>query len=249
MANEIQAFENAKFGTIRALNMDGEPWFVAKDVCDALGLTNPSVSVGALDEDERAKFNLGRQGDTNIVSEAGFYKLVMKSRKTEAKAFQRWVTHEVLPAIRRTGGYMVAVESETPEQTMARALLIAQETMARKDAQIAEMKPKAFFADSVSNSESTILIGQLAKLICQNGTSIGQNRLFDTLRKDGYLGKRGKNYNLPTQRSVEMGLLRIKERTVSNPDGSTRITRTPMVTGKGQVYFIDKYSDKAMTLF
>lgn len=249
MANEIQAFENAKFGTIRALNMDGEPWFVAKDICDALGLTNPSVSVGALDEDERAKFNLGRQGDTNIVSEAGFYKLVMKSRKTEAKAFQRWVTHEVLPAIRRTGGYMVAVESETPEQTMARALLIAQETMARKDAQIAEMKPKAFFADSVSNSESTILIGQLAKLICQNGTSIGQNRLFDTLREDGYLGKRGENYNLPTQRSVEMGLLRIKERTVSNPDGSTRITRTPMVTGKGQVYFIDKYSDKAMTLF
>lgn len=253
MASEIRAFENAKFGTIHALNMDGEPWFVAKDVCDALGLENSRKAAASLDEDEKNTVTIsdGIPGNPNktIISEAGFYKLVMKSRKPEAKAFQRWVTHEVLPAIRRTGGYMAAVESETPEQTMARALLIAQETMARKDAQIAEMKPKAFFADSVSNSESAILIGQLAKLICQNGTSIGQNRLFATLRKDGYLGKRGENYNLPTQRAVEMGLLRIKERTVSNPDGSTRITRTPMVTGKGQVYFIDKYSDRAMTLF
>lgn len=250
MANEIQAFANARFGTIRALNMDGEPWFVARDVTNALGLDRTATY--KLDDDEKdvcSTHTLGGEQEVSIISESGFYTLVLKSRKPEAKAFQRWVTHEVLPAIRRTGGYMVTVESETPEQTMARALIIAQETMARKDAQIAEMKPKAFFADSVSNSESTILIGQLAKLICQNGTSVGQNRLFATLRKDGYLGKRGENYNLPTQRAVEMGLLRIKERTVSNPDGSTRITRTPMVTGKGQVYFIDKYSDRAMMLF
>lgn len=252
MANDIQAFENARFGTIRALNMGGEPWFVASDVAKALGYRMASDMTRRLDDDEKGTRSVrtpGGEQELSVINEGGLYNAVLGSKLDSAKAFKRWVTHEVLPAIRRTGGYMATVENETPEQTMARALLIAQETMARKDAQIAEMKPKAFFADSVSNSESTILIGQLAKLICQNGTSIGQNRLFATLRKDGYLGKRGENYNLPTQRSVEMGLLRIKERTVSNPDGSTRITRTPMVTGKGQVYFIDKYSDKAMTLF
>lgn len=241
MDNEIQTFTNEKFGDVRALSIDGEPWFVAKDVCDALDLSNPSVSVQSLDEDERAKFNLGRQGETNIVSEPGLYKLIMRSRKPEAKAFQRWVTHEVLPAIRRTGGYMVSVANETPEQTMARALLIAQDTMDRQRRELDELRPKALFADAVAASDGTCLVGELAKMLRQNGVEVGQNRMFAMLRDEGFLGKTGSNYNVPTQRAMEMGLFRIKETAITHSDGHVTINRTPKVTGKGQRYFIDRY--------
>lgn len=239
--NEIQTFQNEEFGLIRAASIDGEPWFVAKDVCDALELTNPSVAIRSLDEDERAKFNLGRQGETNIISEPGFYKLVMRSRKPEAKAFQRWVTHEVLPSIRAKGGYMVAGRDETPEQTMARALLLAKEALDRKDAQIAEMAPKALFADAVAASDSSILVGDLAKLIKQNGVDIGQRRLFQWMRDEGWLMKSGSSRNMPTQRGMERGLFEVKERTIANPDGSVRITRTTKVTGKGQEFFVNLF--------
>lgn len=239
--NEIRTFQNEEFGFIRAASIDGEPWFVAKDVCDALELTNPSVAIRSLDEDERAKFNLGRQGETNIISEPGFYKLVMRSRKPEAKAFQRWVTHEVLPSIRAKGGYMVAGRDETPEQTIARALLLAKEALDRKDAQIAEMAPKALFADAVAASDSSILVGDLAKLIKQNGVDIGQRRLFRWMRDEGWLMKSGSSRNMPTQRGMERGLFEVKERTIANPDGSVRITRTTKVTGKGQEFFVNLF--------
>lgn len=239
--NEIQTFQNEEFGLIRAASIDGEPWFVAKDVCDALELTNPSVAIRSLDEDERAKFNLGRQGETNIISEPGFYKLVMRSRKPEAKAFQRWVTHEVLPSIRAKGGYMVAGRDETPEQTIARALVLAKEALDRKDAQIAEMAPKALFADAVAASDSSILVGDLAKLIKQNGVDIGQRRLFQWMRDEGWLMKSGSSRNMPTQRGMERGLFEVKERTIANPDGSVRITRTTKVTGKGQEFFVNLF--------
>lgn len=244
MTNEITTlqFNNDQFGQLRAIQDEsGEPWFVAVDVCNALGLANPSVSVNSLDFDERSKLNLGRQGEANIVSEPGFYKLVMKSRKPEAKVFQRWVTHEVLPSIRKKGGYIAAAPDETPEQIMARAVLLAQDTIARQKAQIEELKPKALFADAVAASDGTCLVGELAKMLRQNGVQIGQNRLFEKLRQDGYLGKTGSNRNVPTQRAMEMGLFRIKETSITHSDGHITVQRTAKVTGKGQQYFINRF--------
>ena len=244
--NDIQVFENDQFGKIRAMRgEDGAPWFVAADVCKALDLSNPTVAVGSLDADERAKFNLGRQGETNCVTEPGFYKLVMRSRKPEAKAFQRWVTHEVLPAIRRDGGYMVA-RDETPEETMARAFVIAQATIDRQKSRIAELEPKALFADAVAASDGTCLVGELAKMMRQNGLTVGQNRLFAMLREDGYLGNVGNNRNVQTQRAMDLGLFRIKETAVTHSDGHVTINRTPKVTGKGQIYFIKRYCPKQL---
>lgn len=244
MTTEITTlqFNSDQFGQLRAIQDEsGEPWFVARDVCNALELTNPTVAVNSLDEDERAKFNLGRQGEANIVSEPGFYKLVLKSRKPEAKAFQRWVTHEVLPSIRKKGGYIAAAPDETPEQIMARAVLLARDTIERQKAQIEELKPKALFADAVAASDGTCLVGELAKMLRQNGVQIGQNRLFEKLRQDGYLGKTGSNRNVPTQRAMELGLFRIKETSITHSDGHITVQRTAKVTGKGQQYFINRF--------
>lgn len=251
--NEIQTFESDQFGTVRAIRDDnGEPWFVAKDVCDALGIRTDTVRA-ILDADEVRETNpnsIGVAGGRKplVVSEPGFYKLVMRSRKPEAKAFQRWVTHEVLPALRREGGYMVARADETPEETMARALLLAQGTMERQKRRIAgleaeneEMRPKALFADAVAASDGTCLIGEFAKMLRQNGVDIGQNRLFAMLREDGYLGKVGQNRNVPTQRSMELGLFRIKETAITHSDGHVTINRTPKLTGRGQRYFLERY--------
>ena len=245
MTNEIQIFQNDRFGTIRALSVDGEPWFVAKDVCDALGVGNSRQAIARLDDDEKGVISTDTPGGeqrVQAVNEAGLYTLVLSSRKPEAHAFKRWVTHEVLPAIRRTGGYMVA-RDETPEQTMARALLIARDTMDRQRREIDELRPKALFADAVAASDGTCLVGELAKMIHQNGRKLGQNRLFAMMRDDGYLGKSGSNRNVPTQRSMEMGLFRIKETAVTHSDGHVTINRTPKVTGKGQRYFIERYGD------
>lgn len=247
----IMAFENAEFGRIRAVSENGEPWFVAKDVCDALGISKYRDAVSRLDADERGSVlvdTLGGAQEANTVSEPGFYKLVMRSRKPEAKAFQRWVTHEVLPAIRRDGGYMAAKPDETPEETMARALRIADETMRRQRERIeglaaenAELRPKALFADAVAASDGTCLVGELAKMLRQNGVDIGQNRLFAWLRDNGWLGKSGCNRNVPTQRAMDMGLFRIKETAVTHSDGHVTVTRTPKVTGKGQAYFVNRF--------
>lgn len=244
MANEIQAFENARFGTIRALNMDGEPWFVAKDVCNALGLGNTGQAIVKLDQDEKGITNVDTLGgiqQVSTISEPGFYKLVFKSRKPEAKAFQRWVTHEVLPAIRRDGAYVASDGTESDETLIARALIAAQRTIERNKRELDEMRPKALFADAVATSHTSILVGDLAKLLKQNGVDMGQNRLFQWLRDRGYLMKQGSSKNMPTQRSMDMGLFEVKERTINNPDGSVRITKTTKVTGKGQQYFINQF--------
>lgn len=247
--NEIQSFDSPEFGTVRALRgEDGEPLFVARDVTDALGLDRTATR--RLDEDEKGVHSTHTPGGNQqvlLVTEPGFYKLVLQSRKPEAKAFQRWVTHEVLPALRRDGGYMVA-RDETPEQTMARAVLLAQQTIDRQKRRIAgleaeneEMRPKALFADAVAASDGTCLIGEFAKMLRQNGVDIGQNRLFAMLREDGYLGKVGQNRNVPTQRSMELGLFRIKETAITHSDGHVTINRTPKLTGKGQRYFLERY--------
>lgn len=237
---EIQVFQNAQFGQVRTTIRDGEPWFVAADVCRALELSNPTVSVGRLDDDERAKLNLGRQGEGTIVSEPGLYALVLGSRKPEAKAFKRWITHEVIPSIRKSGGYIAGQSTMSDADLMAKALLVAQRQIEQRDAQITEMQPKALFADAVSASKSSILIGELAKMLRQNGVDIGQNRLFEYLRENGYLCKSGAMYNCPTQRAMDMGLFEIKETAIQHADGHVTINRTPKVTGKGQVYFVNK---------
>lgn len=241
--NEIQQFTNPEFGTIRTtVDESGEPWFVAKDVCNALGIDKTAAS--RLDDDEKGlRLTQTPGGEQQIltVSEAGFYRLVMKSRKPEAKAFKRWVTHEVLPTIRKQGGYMVAREDETPDQLMARALLIAKDALERKDKELEELRPKALFADAVGASDGTCLVGEFAKMLKQNGVNIGQNRLFDWLRDNGYLGKSGSNRNVPTQRAMDMGLFRIKESTIVHSDGHVTLNRTPKITGKGQRYFLEKF--------
>lgn len=249
MTNEITTlqFNSDQFGQLRAIQDEsGEPWFIAMDVCAALGIATNHVKDG-LDSDEVTNLPITEIGPKHggkyplIVSESGFYKLVLKSRKPEAKAFQRWVTHEVLPSIRKKGGYIAAASDETPEQIMARAVLLAQDTIARQKAQIEELKPKALFADAVAASDGTCLVGELAKMMRQNGVQIGQNRLFEKLRQDGYLGKTGSNYNVPTQRAMEMGLFRIKETSITHSDGHITVQRTAKVTGKGQQYFINRF--------
>ena len=243
--NDIQKFTNDEFCTIRVADNNGEPWFVAKDVCDALGIATNHLRERnrGLDDDEVVSLPNweGKGSAPLIVSEPGFYKLVMKSRKPEAKAFQRWVTHEVLPSIRKQGGYMTARADETPEQIMARALMLAKDTMDRQQREIAELRPKALFADAVAASDGTCLIGELAKMMRQNGVHVGQNRLFEWLRRDGFLGKTGSNYNVPTQMAMERGLFRIKETAVTHSDGHVTVNRTPKATGRGQRYFIDRY--------
>lgn len=248
MTSEIQSY-NFNGAALRTLtDENGEPWFVAKDVCDILEISNPSDALKRLDDDERSRFNLGRQGETNIVNEAGLYVLVLGSRKPEAHEFKRWVTHEVLPQIRKTGGYIPTTDADDDMTILAKAVMIGQRTMeaqkqriAEQQTRIVELEPKARFADAVAASDGTCLVGELAKMLRQNGMDIGQNRLFRLLQADGYLGKSGSNRNVPTQRAMDLGLFRIKETTVTHADGHTAVSRTPKVTGKGQRYFIDRY--------
>lgn len=257
MNNEIQRFD-FKGASLRTLtDKAGEPWFVAKDVCDILELGNTTNALRALDEDEKTNFtncNVAQNGGRAplIISEPGLYKLVMRSRKPEAKEFQRWVTHEVLPSIRRTGGYIPTTDADDDMTILAKAVMIGQRTMeaqkrkiAEQQTRIVELEPKARFADAVAASDGTCLVGELAKMLRQNGMDIGQNRLFRLLQADGYLGKSGSNRNVPTQRAMDLGLFRIKETTVTHADGHTTVSRTPKVTGKGQRYFIDRYWSRA----
>ena len=252
MNNEIRKFD-FEGAALRTLTDEaGEPWFVAKDVCDILGHSNVSMALDRLDDDERSKFNLGRQGETNIVNEAGLYVLVLGSRKPEAHEFKRWVTHEVLPQIRKTGGYIPTTDVDDDMTILAKAVMIGQRTMEEQkrriraqESHISELEPKARFADAVAASDGTCLVGELAKMLRQNGLDIGQNRLFEILRQDGYLGKTGSNRNVPTQKAMDLGLFRIKETAITHSDGHVTVNRTAKVTGKGQTYFIDRYRPHA----
>lgn len=256
MNNEMQRFD-FKGAALRTLTDEaGEPWFVLKDCMNILDLGNPTETVKMFDEDEFSTAevidSIGRRQQAYIISEPGLYRLVMRSRKPEAKEFQRWVTHEVLPQIRRTGGYIPTDAGDDDMTILAKAVMIGQRTMeaqkrkiAAQQTRIVELEPKARFADAVAASDDTCLVGELAKMLLQNGIPVGQNRLFRLLRAEGYLGKSGSNRNMPTQRAMELGLFRIKETTVTHADGHTTVSRTPKVTGKGQRYFIDRYGGRA----
>ena len=249
--NDLQVFENSEFGSVRTITVDGEPYFVGIDVADKLEYQNGSRDINAhVDECDRKIISLfdGKQNrKTTIINESGFYSLVFQSKMKKAKEFKHWVTSEVLPSIRKNGGYITGQENMTDDELMAKALMVAQNKIAEKDRQIERMKPKEIFADAVSASETSILVGDLAKLISQNGYKIGQKRLFEWLRTNNFLIKSGSSRNMPQQRFVEQGLFEIKESNIQNPDGSVRITRTTKVTGKGQIYFVNKFMNSEVT--
>lgn len=251
--NELKIFENPAFGKVRVVEQGGEPWFVGKDVAEILGYSDLNKAVAMHVDDDDKKLNdktspsFGQRG-TTLINESGLYSLVLSSKLPDAKKFKHWVTAEVLPAIRKTGGYIAGSEKMSDAELMAKAVLVAQATIKERDARIKElesdtqrMKPKEIFADAVSASDQTILIGDLAKLIKQNGHDMGQKRMFEWLRNNGYLIKRqGADYNSPTQRAMELGLFRIKETAVTHSDGHVTVSKTVKVTGKGQAYFVNK---------
>ena len=235
---------------LRTVQRDDGLWWVLRDVCRVLGMSNPAMVAGRLDEDERADVSLPYTSSngvtqtrvTTIINEPGLYAVILRSDKPEAKAFKRWVTHDVLPSIRKTGGYIAGSQSMTDAEIMATALQIANRTIDQNKAKIKELEPKGVFADAVSASKSSILVGELAKVLRQNGINMGEKRLFDWLHNNGYLVRRnGGDRNMPTQRSVEQGLFVIKETIITHSDGHITVRKTAKVTGKGQVYFVNKF--------
>lgn len=245
MQTDLITFESPEFGRVRTIERNGEPWFVAADVCRALEIGNPTDAMRRLDADERTLVSIEGASNglpVNAVNEPGLYTLILGSRKPEAKAFKRWITHEVIPSIRKTGGYIFGQETMSDSELMAKALLVAQRQIEERNRQIETMQPKALFADAVSASSTSILVGELAKILKQNGVDMGQKRLFQWLRDNGYLiRQQGVSRNMPTQRSMEMGLFEIKESTHLDSNGNNIICKTPKVTGKGQVYFTNKF--------
>ena len=248
--NKIQIF-NFENNEIRALNIDGKPYFVGKDVADILEYQNGSRDINRhVDEEDKLTEQIvisGQNRDVILINESGLYSLILSSKMPNAKKFKRWVTSEVLPAIVHKGVYMTDkkaydITHDRSGATLADLLQQAADQLKQKDIQIAEMKPKALFADAVATSNRSILVGELAKLIRQNGVDIGQNRLFTWLREHGYLIKRkGTDYNMPTQKSVAMGIFQIKETSITHSNGTVTLTKTAKVTGKGQQYFINKF--------
>lgn len=256
--NDIQPFSFEGFD-VRTIAEDEAGLFVATDIAKLLGYGSAKDMARNLDSDEKGMRQVPTPGgvqNMTVITEAGLYRAILNrelgyldgEQKEFVRRFQRWVTHEVLPQIRRTGGYIPAGDSDSDADIMARAVLVAQKTIEHKNRQIAEkderikaLEPKALFADAVAASDGTCLVGELAKMLRQNGLAIGQNRLFRLLRDDGFLGKSGANTNVPTQKAMELGLFRIKETAVTHSDGHVTISRTPKVTGKGQRYFINRY--------
>ena len=248
--SELKIFNYEKTN-VRTSIKNGEIWFVLKDVCDVLGIINPTAVFSRLDDDERAKLNLGRQGEANIINEPGLYKVILRSDKPEAKKFMKWVTHDVLPSIRKHGAYITSEKMEElmsdPETwvKLIRALQDERKEKAILQDQIENAKPKIIFADAVSVSESDILIGELAKILKGNGIEIGQNRLFEKLRNEGFLVRRnGSDNNMPTQKAMDKGLFKIKETAVTHSDGHVTVNKTVKVTGKGQLYFINMFLNR-----
>lgn len=249
--NELQIFNSTEFGDIRTVEIDGKPYFVGTDVAKALGYAKPNNAVST-----HCRYTLKRgiatkQGNMSemvLIPEGDIYRLIIRSKLSSAERFERWVFDEVLPAIHHNGGYIMGQENLSDSELMAKAILVAQKTIEHKNQIIEQQKakieadrPKTIFADAVSTSHTSILIGNLAKLICQNGVQTGQKRLFQWMRENVYLMKTGASYNMPMQRYIEQGLFEVKESSVQNPDGSVRVTRTTKVTGKGQLYFINKF--------
>lgn len=253
--NGLQVFSYEE-NEVRTVQKGSEILWVLKDVCDILELTSPHKVAERLDDDEKGRSlipTLGGNQELTVVSESGLYNVILRSDKPEAKKFKRWVTHEVLPTIRRHGAYVTPAKLEelmNDPDSWIKVLTALKEERAAKERlrlEATENKPKVIFADAVSVSEGTILIGELAKILKGNGIEIGQNRLFEKLRRDGYLIKRkGSDYNAPTQKAMELGLFRVKETAITHSDGHVTISKTTKVTGKGQQYFINLFLGKEL---
>ena len=250
MSLEVQVFDNLK-----VKEENGQVFFDAESAAIGLGIVDTSHGYENVRWERVNKYlklsatSGGKINKGDFITEPQFYKLAIKANNETAEKFQDWVTSEVLPAIRKHGTYMTNEKAEAlinrPNDTLADLLIQAGEQLKAKDIQISEMKPEALFADAVSASQTSILVGELAKLLKQNGIEIGANRLFVWLRENGYLIKRkGRDYNMPTQRSMELGLFEIKEHSHINSNGVNVTTKTPKVTGKGQQYFINKFLSK-----
>lgn len=246
--NELQNF-NFNGAQVRALTIDNEPYFVGKDVADILGYKNGSRDINVhVNSEDKLKYQIstaGQKRTQTLINESGLYSLIISSKLPSAKQFKHWVTSEVLPAIRKHGVYMTDQKAEaivTDKNALADLLQQASDQLKAKDIQIEEMKPKALFADAVSASKQTVLIGELAKIMKGNGIEIGQNRLFAWMRNHGYLiSRKGTDYNMPTQKAMNLGLFKIKETTITHSDGHISVNKTPKVTGKGQQYFVNKF--------
>lgn len=252
-STDIQMFDFHNHEVRVLTDNNGEPWFVGKDVASILGYANASKALADHVDDEDKLNNeslssLGQRGGW-LINESGLYSLVFASKLAYAKEFKRWVTSEVLPSIRKHGGYLVGQEKMTPEEMVAASMRYLESKIAEQRKQLEEQAPKVLFADTVSGAANSITVGVLAKILKQKGVpDMGQNRLFTKLRDDGFLCKQhGENWNMPTQYAMERGLFNVKERTVANPDGSVRVTRTTMVTGRGQIFFVNKYANQPVT--
>ena len=245
--NNIEIFKNADFGEVRALTINNEPYFVGKDVADILEYTNTAKAIrDHVDDEDKLTERIvlsGQNRDVIFINESGLYSLILSSKMPTAKKFKRWVTSEVLPTIRKHGMYATDELLNNPDFAIQAFTALKDERARRKelDAKVKAAQPKILFADAVETSHTSILVGDLAKLLNQNGVDIGQKRLFNYMRENGYLIKSGASKNMPTQKSMDMELFEVKERTINNPDGSVRITKTTKVTGKGQTYFINKF--------
>lgn len=250
--NNLQIFNSPDFGQVRTIQQNGEPWFVGKDVAEILGYSNTKDAIAKhVDDEDKLGAQIATSGQNRnmtIINESGLYSLILSSKMPKAKEFKRWVTSEVLPAIRKHGAYMTddvlkqAIQS--PDFLIKLATELKEEKEARRQAEasLQAAKPKVLFADAVSASDSTILIGDLAKILKQNGYNTGQKRLFQWLRDNGYLIKRqGADYNSPTQRSMELGLFRVKETPIIHADGHVTVNKTVKVTPKAQIYFANKF--------
>lgn len=253
--NNLQIFENAEFGSVRTTTVNGEVMFVGKDVADILGYTNTQKAIrDHVDDEDKLTERIvlsGQNREVIFINESGLYSLILSSKMPNAKKFKRWVTSEILPSIRKHGAYMTPQKIEevllNPDTIiqLATNLKTEREKRVALESKVKQDKPLVAFANSVSVASTSILVGELAKLLKQNGVEMGQNRLFAWMRKNGYLiSRKGTDYNMPTQRSMEMGLFKIKETTISHGDGHTSISKTPKVTGKGQIYFINLFLGK-----
>ena len=245
--NELKIFKNEAFGEIRTIEVNSESWFVVKEVAEILGYANPSKALSDhVDEEDKLNneslSSLGQRGGW-LINESGLYSLILSSKLPTAKAFKRWVTSEVLPSIRKHGLYATDELLDNPDLIIQMASKLKEEREARKALEVENdtMKPKALFADAVSASHTSILVGDLAKLLRQNGIDIGAHRLFEKLREKGFLMKSGSSKNMPTQASMDRGLFEIKEGGYINSDGVNVVTKTTKVTGKGQVYFVNLF--------
>lgn len=247
--NELKLFKNEEFGELRMIEIESKPYFVANDVAKALGYKRPAdaITTHCKGSVKHRYLTGGGEQEVKVIPEGDVYRLIVKSQLPEAERFEKWVFDDVLPTIRKTGGYVnnedTFVNTYLPFADDGVKALFSQTLGALRKAneKIEADKPKVLFANAVETSKTAILVGDLAKILKQNGVDIGQKRLFDYLRENGYLIKCGSSKNMPTQRAMEMGLFEVKETAITNPDGSIRITRTTKISGKGQQFFINKF--------